>query len=161
MNRREFINLLTDSLVGRVPRPLISEKADYYRNYISDRAAQTGMSQEEVIEELGPPETIAHTIIDVYEAEYGVYEGSEDSQYSYNMRENARRQEEQEEAGQERGHVFSWNLGGGGCFLLSFLVLVIFLAVGMWMIRFIAAYPLLVVLVIVGLYLWNEYKKRQ
>ena len=160
MNRREFINLLTDSLVGRVPRPLISEKADYYRNYISDRAAQTGMSQEEVIEELGPPETIAHTIVDVYEAEYGVYEGSEDSQYSYNMRENARRQEEQEEARQEEGHVFSWNLGGGGCFLLSFLVLVIFLAVGMWMIRFIAAYPLLVVLVIVGLYIWNEHKKR-
>lgn len=156
MSRREFINLLTDSLAGRVPSRLISEKADYYRQYIADRTRDTGQSEEDVIEELGPPELIAHTIIDVYEAEYGVYEGSAaDAVYE----ETGSRGESD---GTDIGHrkAFSLNMGGNGCVLIAFLVVVLFLAIGMWMVRFIAAYPLLVIIVVLAVYLWTHYNRR-
>lgn len=156
MSRREFINLLTDSLAGRVPSRLISEKADYYRQYITDRARDTGQSEEEVIEELGPPELIAHTIIDVYEAEYGVYEGgAADAVY-----EDAGNRRESDGDNTGHGRFFSLNLGGNGCFLISFLVVVLFLAIGIWMVKFIAAYPLLVIIVAFVIYFWINYKRR-
>lgn len=156
MSRREFINLLTDSLAGRVPSRLISEKADYYRQYITDRAREIGQSEEEIIEELGPPELIAHTIIDVYEAEYGVYEGgAADAVY-----EDVGNRAEAEEDDTGRRRFFSLNLGGNGCFLISFLVVVLFLAIGIWMVKFIAAYPLLVIIVVLMVYLWTHSNRR-
>ena len=158
MNRREFIELLTDALVGRVPGRLVSEKADYYRRYISERADGTGRTEAEIIDELGPPEAIAHTIIDAYEAEYGVYEGEEGTSYA-SYRDTAAGSDSDEEDG-NGGRFFHFNLGGNGCFLLFFVVVILFLAIAIWMVRFIAAYPLLVVAAVLAFYIWNEYKKR-
>lgn len=166
MSRREFINLLTDSLVGRVPGRLVSEKADYYRKYITERAQETGQSEEVVIEELGPPEMIAHTIIDVYEAEYGVYEGSEDAAYeeekyadtgSLNRGRNGAAGGEE---GSGAGKIFSFVTGEKGCFLIGFVILLLFLAAGTWLVRLISAYPLLVVAAALIYVLWIEYKRR-
>lgn len=158
MNRREFINLLTDSLVGRVPGRLISEKADYYRGYITNRADETGKSEAEIIEELGPPEMIAHTIIDVYEAEYGVYEGGMGTPYaSY---QDADSGDDYREENSGPGRFFHLDLGGNGCFLVAFIAVIIFLTIAIWMVRFIAAYPVLVVCAVLIFYLWNAYKKR-
>lgn len=155
MSRREFIDLLTDSLAGRVPSRLISEKADYYRNYIAEHVHDSRRSEEDIIEELGPPELIAHTIIDVYEAEYGVYEGGAADAVYEDM---GRRMDSEEDTGRRKS--FSLNLGANGCFLISFLVVVLFVAVGIWMVRFIAAYPLLVIIVVLVVYLWIHFKRR-
>ena len=155
MNRREFINLLTDSLVGRVPGSLISEKADYYRKYITERAEETGKSQEEIIDELGPPELIAHTIGDVYEAEYGVYEGSMNGVYDSYEKEGSGAS--QEDSGDRSFH---FNMSGNGCFLIGFIAVVLFLAAAMWIVRFMAAYPLLVIAAVLIFYLWNRYNRR-
>lgn len=158
MSRREFINLLTDSLAGRVPGRLISEKADYYRGYITNRAQEMGISEEEVIEELGPPELIAHTIIDVYEAEYGVYEGGPEASYREEARDGMRSDGGEESEG---GRFFHIDTTGRGCFLLSFFIVFAFLAVGIWMLRIIAAYPLIVLGAVLILYLWIQYKKKR
>ena len=158
MNRREFINLLTDSLAGRVPNRLISEKADYYRQYISEHARDTGRTEEDIIEELGPPELIAHTIIDVYEAEHGVYEGGADDAAYQDVKSRMNTDEDSADAG--RKGFFSLNLGGNGCLLIFVLVIFLFLAIGIWMVRFIAAYPLLVLIAAVVIYLWTHYKNR-
>lgn len=156
MSRREFINLLTDSLAGRVPGRLISEKADYYRRHITERAQETGRTEEEVIEELGPPELIAHTIVDVYEAENGVYRGGVDAPYSEYTDTDSRKAADED----GRGRFFHFNMGGNGCLLISFLVVFVFLVIAIWMVRFIAAYPVLVIAAVLMLYLWMEYKKR-
>lgn len=154
MQRQEFINLLTDSLVGRVPTQLVSEKADYYRQYITNQAASTGKSESEVIEELGPPEAIAHTIIDVYEAEYGIYEGS--------VREEAERSSmEHLQETEGKGRNFLLNLNGPGCFLLGFIAVVLFIIAGTWIVRILTAHPLLVVLAVLALYFWMQYQKRE
>ncbi len=166
MNRKEFINLLTDSLVGRLPGALISEKADYYRKYITEHARETGQSEEAVIEELGPPEMIAHTIIDVYEAEYGIYEGSEEAAYEeekYADRGFLNRGQPDSADRNDNGKqnkLFSFVLGEKGCFLIGFLILLLFLAAGTWLVRFISAYPLVVAAVVVAYILWVQYKRR-
>lgn len=158
MSRREFIELLTDTLAGRVPGPLISEKADFYRRYITDRAKETGRTESDIIDELGPPELIAHTIIDAYEAEYGVYDGESGASYaSYKEAEDERYADDEET---ESGRFFHINMGDRGCFLLTLVVVFIFLAVAIWLVRFIAAYPLLIIAAILAFYCWNEYKRR-
>lgn len=158
MSRREFVELLTDTLVGRVPGALVSEKADFYRRYITDRAKETGKTEADIIEELGPPELIARTIIDAYEAEYGVYSGEEESSYASFKDTKERRQDSDEET--RGGRIFHLNMGENGCFLIGLVVIFIFLAVAMWLVRFITAYPLLIIAAVLAFYLWNAYKRR-
>lgn len=155
MNRREFVELLTDTLVGRVPGSLVSEKADFYRRYITDRARETGRTEEDIIDELGPPELIARTIIDAYEAEHGVYESAPYA--SYNEPGDGRQDEDGE---MEGGRFFHFNMGSNGCFLLTIVMVFLFLAVAIWLVRFIAAYPLLIIAAILAFYCWNVYKRR-
>lgn len=162
MSRKEFISLLTDSLVGRVPNSLVSEKVEYYRKYISECAASNGVPEEDVIEEMGAPELIAHTIIDVYEAEHGVYEGNGDSIYNYGRYTDA---EDREASGetlpQGIGKIFSLHTGRYGCLIALFAVLILFLTVGSWIVRFVAAYPGVVLIIAALIYGYNYYYKRR
>ena len=158
MNRREFVELLTDTLVGRVPGALISEKADFYRRYITDRAKETGKTEADIIDELGPPELIAHTIIDAYEAEHGVYNGEEGSSYASFRDTGERRQDSDEKT--QGGRFFHLNMGENGCFLIGLVVIFVFLAAAIWLVRFITAYPLLIIAAVLAFYLWNAYKRR-
>lgn len=151
MNRREFINLLSDSLAGRVPAKLISEKADYYRKYISEHAAAKGCSEEDIIREIGAPELIANSIIDAYEAAHGVYQGDSDSHYSDVV-------DDEGNSSPEDGRGFSLQMGDKGCALLFFVIIFLVLAAGMWLVRLIAAYPLLIVAAVLLYYFW--YKKK-
>lgn len=162
MNRREFINLLTDSLAGRVPNGLISEKVDYYRNYISQCAADNGVSEEDVIEEMGAPELIAHTIIDVYEAEHGVYEGNGDSIYNYGRYTDSKEESSTaRDLNQGLGKIFTLSTGNYGCLIALFVVMVVFLTVGSWIVRFVAAYPGVVLTIAILIYGYNYYKRRR
>ena len=157
MHRSEFIDLLTSSLAGRVPVALVKEKADFYRNYITEHARETGRSETEIIEELGPPELIAHTIIDVYEAEYGVYEGTDDMFSGYR---------EPESGGDEEpvgfgGRFFSLKTGGYGCLILLFLGVLLLFAMGSWIVRLMTAFPLIPVMLAVSIIGYIEYQKRK
>ncbi|MEG0216063.1 MAG: DUF1700 domain-containing protein [Hungatella sp.] len=63
MRKDEFLQLLRQALAGDVPSGVIEENIRYYDHYISEEV-QKGMSEEEVIAEIGDPRLIARTIED-------------------------------------------------------------------------------------------------
>lgn len=63
MNKDEFLQKLQESLSGEVPPEIVRENLQYYGGYIRDERKK-GRSETEIMEELGDPRMIAHTIID-------------------------------------------------------------------------------------------------
>ena len=63
MSREEFLQKLSQALAGEVSRGVIDENIRYYDDYIRSEAAK-GMTEEEVIAQIGEPRLIARTIID-------------------------------------------------------------------------------------------------
>jgi hypothetical protein len=89
MNKREFLDILRQSLEGEVDNDTIEKNIRYYSDYIS---SQTDKSEEEVIESIGDPRLIAKTIIETekisgeedYREDYGRqygYDGNADKGY--------------------------------------------------------------------------------
>lgn len=161
MNKREFINLLVNALDGRVPNSMINEKAGYYRDYITGHAAKRGISEADVIAELGSPEAIAFTIIEVYEDAHGPYSGpgysgsfggfGTGSEPKTDFDENGERVNEG--LGGLLDGIRSLFSGQYGCLLLLFLFVVVGIAVISWVLKFMAAYPLLALAVILVFYM--------
>jgi len=161
MNKQEFIKLLTESLSGRVPRRVVREKVDYYRNYIAGEERK-GRSADEILEEIGPPELIAHTIIDAYEAVNGVYEESpeaaaeqerESAYQSYEEGESAygstSGQESRGGFGSGSGSGFFFNSSSTGCLIALVLVVILAVFVISTVARIFAAYPVLIAILVV------------
>lgn len=63
MTKQEFLQGLRSELDGRVPYSVIQENLNYYDTYINGEVSR-GISEEQVIEELGGPRIIARTIVD-------------------------------------------------------------------------------------------------
>lgn len=152
MDRKEFVDLLSSALAGRVPTKLIREKVNYYREYISQESERTGMAEEDIIDSLGTPESIAHTIVDSYEREYGPYTGPM----------NETPLEEATEAAEEavtgiRGKLASL-LEGRGCMIGLVLLVFLVVAVGRWIVNLIAAYPIFFVVVIIIFIVYSKAK---
>ena len=63
MTKQEFLQGLRSELDGRVPYGVIQENLNYYDSYISGEVSR-GMSEDQVIQELGGPRLIARTIVD-------------------------------------------------------------------------------------------------
>ncbi len=63
MNKDQFLDGLKEALTDSVPPDVVRENLQYYSDYI-DEEERKGRSEEEVLEELGNPRLIAHTIID-------------------------------------------------------------------------------------------------
>lgn len=63
MTKAEFIQTLREKLMGEVSSTEIENTIRYYEDYIED-AKRKGRSEDAVLEELGSPLLIAHTIID-------------------------------------------------------------------------------------------------
>ncbi len=63
MNKYEFLNILKLSLEGEVTETIINENMNYYSNYI-EAEINKGMSEAEVLHQLGDPRLIAKTIIE-------------------------------------------------------------------------------------------------
>lgn len=63
MTKQEFLQGLRSELDGRVPYSVIQENLNYYDTYINGEVSR-GVSEEQVIEELGGPRIIARTIVD-------------------------------------------------------------------------------------------------
>lgn len=154
MNRKEFVDLLSSALAGRVPTKLIREKVNYYREYISEEVARSGLDEEEIISGLGTPESIAHTIVDSFERENGPYTGPMDE---------TPLEEAAEAAGEAvtglRGKL-SGLFAGRGCMLGLVLVIFLVVAVGRWMVNLIAAYPVFFAVLILIFVVYNFIKNK-
>lgn len=61
MNKKEFLDLLGQSLSGEVDNNILEQSIKFYNEYIS---SQSNKSEQEVIEEIGDPRLIAKTIIE-------------------------------------------------------------------------------------------------
>jgi uncharacterized membrane protein len=64
MEKQEFLDKLRGALTGEVSTRLVTDNVRYYDEYILTQS-RMGKSEAEVIEELGDPRLIAHTIIDM------------------------------------------------------------------------------------------------
>ena len=62
MDKRVFLDRLRNTLNGDLSPEQVSENVNYYQDYIESRMA-TGMSEEEVLSQLGDPRLIAKSII--------------------------------------------------------------------------------------------------
>ena len=67
MNKKEFLDLLRQSLAGEVDNRILEQSISFYNEYIS---SQSSKSEEEVIKEIGDPRLIAKTIIETENASY-------------------------------------------------------------------------------------------
>lgn len=147
MNELEFIRLLKESLDGQVPPSVIRENIRYYEEYISEQKSN-GRSAAEVLEELGDPRLIARTIVEASGADEDpwrqpepetVYEDSPFDRDPYVRPET-------------RTHVFDlskwyWKLAiGAGICLVLFSIVSLFAGL------LSAFWPLIVVLVIIGVF---------
>ena len=64
MSKREFLNKLTEYLSYDLPEAMVREKVNFYSDYIDQETVNSNRRAESVIEELGDPQLIAHSIID-------------------------------------------------------------------------------------------------
>ena len=62
MGKREFLEMLGAKLIEELPRSLVLSHLQYYDEYISNEV-RNGKKEAQVMEELGDPVMIAHTII--------------------------------------------------------------------------------------------------
>ena len=62
MGKREFLEILGERLAEELPRELVINQLQYYEAYIEGEI-QKGRKVSEVMDELGDPILIAHTII--------------------------------------------------------------------------------------------------
>ena len=62
MTKREFVEILEQSLQGQLPPQAVADRVQYYRDYIAGETAK-GRSEERVLEELGDPRLIARSIL--------------------------------------------------------------------------------------------------
>lgn len=62
MTKKEFLNGLWRALAGKMESEEVQKHVDYYQEYIEIQVRK-GMTEEQVIEELGTPSLIAKSIL--------------------------------------------------------------------------------------------------
>ena len=67
MSKEEFLQELSEALVGEVPESVIRDNISYYGSYLSQEMAK-GRSVDEIVMEIGEPFIVAKTIIEHCEA---------------------------------------------------------------------------------------------
>ena len=63
MDRREFVDILQNQLVGQMHEGKIAAHLRYYEDYIQSQVMR-GRSEQDVLAELGDPRLIARTLLD-------------------------------------------------------------------------------------------------
>lgn len=125
MTRSEFLSQLREALQGDLSGSAVQENVNYYNNYISEEVAK-GKTEEEVLQMLGDPWILAHTIIDasdgtdyetVYEAGGSTYSSS-GTQESYRKNNSG-----------SHMHVFGIDTWWKKLLLVLFVVMIIVLVV--------------------------------
>lgn len=72
MNKRQFLNTLKEALLNGMSISQADAQIRYYSEYIEDQIKQ-GYTEQQVLDELGDPRSIAHNLIDAVE-NTGTYE---------------------------------------------------------------------------------------
>ncbi|MDO4961066.1 MAG: DUF1700 domain-containing protein [Eubacteriales bacterium] len=104
MSKREFLAKLTEYLSYELPEYMVREKINFYSDYISSETGK-GRSVDEVLDELGDPQLIAHSIIDAAKSGPDGIPGSDDDiDYSSEVYGNA---------GRGSGSSAGWGPEGG------------------------------------------------
>jgi uncharacterized membrane protein len=73
MNKKEFLDLLRQSLEGEVDSNILNQNIRYYNEYISSNSDK---SEEDIISEIGDPRLIAKTIIEAQKVSGQEFSGS-------------------------------------------------------------------------------------
>ena len=64
MNKDEFLRRLEEALSGEVPASVIRDNLNYYADYLSQELGK-GRTMDEIIEEIGEPNIVARTVMEV------------------------------------------------------------------------------------------------
>ena len=157
MDKTEFLSILRENLEGYVPMEEVEKNIAFYRDYFKEASRP----EKEVIEELGDPRLIAHTIIDAYKASKGpmadYYAEQARSEYS---KEHSGKYEEAGEKLREKAEGFADRVLG---WLAVIFVLAVFLVIFMTVIGMLGLfirYVLPVILLIVIIKILVEYFRR-
>lgn len=131
MTKHEYIEKLREYLSYELPERLVKKNTDYYSEYF-DEQLKLGKNTEEICDELGDPQLIARSCIDVEKAgEDGIpYSGDEpdfheeiygnsansENQTGYGGRDNP------EEKSRKSFNINGREIGCGGCLLIILIV---------------------------------------
>ena len=82
MNKEEFLNILRECLQGETNDSEIADTLQYYREYFYEEESK-GRTEAEILQSMGNPRLIAHSIIDAheekeYEETAGYYDAESD-----------------------------------------------------------------------------------
>lgn len=149
MTRNEFLSQLREALQNDLNNSAVQENINYYNHYISEEVAK-GKSEEEVLQMLGDPWILAHTIIDasdgtdyetVYEAGGSAYSSS-GAQQSYHNNSS-------------QIHVFGLDTWWKKLLLILFVIMIVVLVVvvisGLVQLLAPILVPILIIMIIVRL----------
>jgi len=166
MDKREFLDILRQSLEGEVDNGIIEKNIRFYSDYIS---SQRDKSEEEVIESIGDPRLIAKTIIETeklsnkenYKEDYG-------RSYDYNSHRNKGYYEDYKQDGYQdntgKGKMFSYIKGYSKIAILIILILFalmilsLLIKIGWIILKFISVFflPLVLIVLLLNIFWKNR-----
>lgn len=134
MTKREYIEKLREFLSYELPERLVKKNTDYYSGYF-DEQMKLGKSADEICDELGDPQLIARSCIEVEKAgDDGIPMSGDEPDFSEEMygseAGNADSDSREEKSGKIRRSfmINGTEIGCGGC-LLALLIIVGILSV--------------------------------
>lgn len=134
MNKEEFLIQLREYLEGKVSNEELAESLAFYRSYISEEEI-SGKTEEEILQSLGNPRLIAHSIIDAQEeASKGQSTGF------YDVEEDSYQDENEVPMGQRASQLM--NRAGG------ILAMIVAILVGVFALRLLLPVILVVIVII-------------
>ena len=125
MTRKEFLQILYDSLAGEIPEREIQNNLNYYEDYIKTQAANR--SEEDVRAQLGNPQMIAKSIIEAFKASGQPF--IRNNYHNTSSKEQYSAYEEEKPKNKSAYHI---NLPGWVGTIVSILIVCIILYVFFW-----------------------------
>ncbi|MFT4143641.1 MAG: DUF1700 domain-containing protein [Mobilitalea sp.] len=154
MNKKEFLDILRQTLAGEVSSSTIDQNLQYYNQYISSRGTE---NEEQVIEELGDPRLIAKTIIltDKSAKQKGQFRENESQRSYYNDGEDYQDNNDRTDNKQSGFYKMSWSSRLSLILILIAAILVVVI-VGRVIIGFLFAFGIPIILVLLLIMLFKK-----
>jgi uncharacterized membrane protein len=158
MDKREFLEILKQSLNGEVTSDVIEQNISYYNQYIS---AQSVEEETKILELLGDPRLIARTVIETDRAakQKGKFSGNHSSYTnSYTNNYTDEETENYNEKSSDRGrNIFNTNFKWYHKIVIALIILVVIILmvfIGRLIIGFLFAFglPIILLMLIMALF---------